>query len=422
MQVDYYICTCIMQANLLNYIEKQKRKMNKVFDAIKLAGITFPNRIIRSATYEGMSDSEGKPTEQLLKKYIALSKGGVGGIITGFIGVNQQGMSTGHYMSMINNAETVSAYKEITVKMHEMGTPIIAQLNHCGGQTKKEATGMPVVAPSKIADYKAKEMTNAEILEVIDAFVQGVKNAKEAGFDGVQIHLAHGYLLSEFVSPRMNRRTDAWGGTTENRFRIVRMIFEKARKEVGDYPMIVKMNGYETLKNGLTIEESIKIAKLLERAGCDGIEVSNGTVKAGLATMRGEVPWEMMVAQNNKLNKMPGFMKQLIGLVAEKTFPQPQPKSLYNLDAAMSIREAVHIPVIVVGGITNLEDIEDIILNDKCDAVSMSRPFILESDLVNKFKSGKQIQAKCIQCNFCIIGSESGPLRCYYGKLPTKSA
>jgi 2,4-dienoyl-CoA reductase-like NADH-dependent reductase (Old Yellow Enzyme family) len=369
-----------------------------------------------------MSDKDGKPTEELLKKYIALAKGGVGGIITGFIGINQQGMSTGHYMSMINNVETVKAYQQLTAKMHEMGTPIIAQLNHCGGQTKKEATGMPVIAPSKIADYKAKEMTNAEILEVIDAFVQGVKNAKEAGFDGGQIHFAHGYLLSEFVSPRMNRRTDVWGGTTENRFRIVKMIFEKARREVGDYPMIVKMNGYETLKNGMTIEEAVTIAKLLEKAGCDGIEVSNGTVKAGLATMRGDVPWELMVEQNRKWNKMPRLVKQFIGVIAEKTFPQPQPKSLYNLDAAMAIKKAVNIPVIVVGGITNMEDIEDIILNDKCDAVSMSRPFIIEADLVNKFKSGKQTHAKCIQCNFCIIGSESGPLRCYYGKLPAKSA
>ena len=395
---------------------------NKVFDPVKLAGITFTNRIIRSATYEGMSDENGRPTAQLLKKYTALAKGGVGGIITGFIGVNQQGKSTGYYMSMINNAESVKAYKELTTKMHEMGTPIIAQINHCGGQTKEEATGMPVIAPSKIADYKAKEMTKAEILEVIEAFVQGVKNAKEAGFDGVQIHVAHGYLLSEFVSPRMNRRTDEWGGNTVNRFRIVKEIFEQSRTEVGNYPMIVKMNGFETLKNGLTIEESVKIAKLLEQVGCDGIEVSNGTVKAGLATMRGQVPWEIMVAQNNKLNKMPRFVKGIIGAIAEKTFPQPQPKNLYNLDAAMSIKKAVNIPVIVVGGITNLEEIEDIVNNDKCDMVSMSRPFIVEPDLVNKFKTGKQTQVKCIQCNFCIIGSESGSLRCYYGKLPARLA
>jgi 2,4-dienoyl-CoA reductase-like NADH-dependent reductase (Old Yellow Enzyme family) len=394
---------------------------NKVFEPFQLAGITFPNRIIRSATYEGMSDENGKPTEQLLKKYTALAKGGVGGIITGYIGVNEQGGS-GLNMAFLNSKENIKAYQKLTEKMHELGTPIIAQLNHCGGQTKEELTGMPVVAPSKISDYKAKEMTKAQILEVIEAFVQAITDAKIAGFDGVQLHLAHGYLLSEFVSPRMNRRTDEWGGNTENRFRIVKTIFERARKEVGNYPIIVKINGHETLKNGMSIDESVKIAKLLEQAGCDGIEVSNGTVKAGLATMRGSVPWEMIVAQNDKLNKMPRFVKSIIGTVAEKTFPQPQPKSLYNLDAAISIKNAVNIPVIVVGGITNINEIESIINQNKGDLVSMSRPFILEADLVNKFKTGRQTHTKCIQCNFCIIGLEKAPLRCYYGKVPAKQA
>lgn len=393
--------------------------MSKVFDPFQLAGITFPNRILRSATYEGMSGRDGTPTDILTKKYIALARGGVGGIITGFIGVNEQGGS-GSSMSLLNSNDNIQAYQALTRKMHDLGTPIIAQLNHCGGQTKAEHTGMPVIAPSKISDYKAKEMTGAEILEVIEAFVRAIKNAKEAGFDGVQIHMAHGYLLSEFVSPRMNRRTDEWGGNTENRFRIVKAIFDKARKEVGDYSIIAKINGYETLKNGLSIGESVKVAKRLEQVGCNGIEVSNGTIKAGLATMRGNVPWEMIVAQNDRLNKMPGFVKSIIGTIAEKTFPQPQPKSLYNLDAALAIKNAVNIPVIVVGGITNISDIETLIDQYRIDLVSMSRPLILEPDLVNKFKTGKQAHSKCIQCNFCIIGVENAPLRCYYGKVPNK--
>lgn len=395
------------------------KSKSKVFEPFQLAGITFPNRIIRSATYEGMSDTDGKPSDQLTKKYTALAQGGIGGIITGFIGVNEQGRSGAH-MSLLNSDENIEAYKAITQKMHQLGTPIIAQLNHSGGQTKEEDTGMTVIAPSKISDYKAKEMTKAVILEVIEAFVQAIKDAKEAGFDGVQIHMAHGYLLSEFVSPRMNRRTDEWGGNTENRFRIVKTIFEKARKEVGNYPIIVKINGYETLKNGMSINESVKIAKLLQQVGCNGIEVSNGTIKAGLATMRGSVPWEMLVAQNKRLNNMPRFVKSIIGRIADNTFPQPQPKSLYNLDAATAIKKAVNIPVIVVGGITNMNDIETIINHKKSDLVALSRPFILEPDLVNKFKSGQQTQSKCIQCNFCIIGVERTPLRCYYGKVPTK--
>jgi 2,4-dienoyl-CoA reductase-like NADH-dependent reductase (Old Yellow Enzyme family) len=401
--------------------EQTELRGNKVFEPFELAGITFRNRIIRSATFEGLGDENGKPVDQLIKKYEALAKGEVGGIITGFIGVGQQGKASDN-MVMINKSENIETLKKLTKRMHEMGTAIIAQLNHCGGQAKEESAHMPIVAPSKISDYKAREMTKGEILEVIEMFVQGIKNAKEAGFDGVQIHLAHGYLLSEFVSPRMNRRKDEWGGSTENRFKIVKMIFEEARKEVGNFPMIVKMNGYETLKNGMTIEESVKVAKLLEQVGCDAIEVSNGTLKAGLATMRGQVPWKMIVAQNEKLNKMPEFMKNFMGVVAKKAVPQPQPKSLYNLEAAMSIKKAVNIPVILVGGITKLEEIEDLIDNYKFDAISMSRPLIIESDLVNKFKTGRQTQSKCIQCNFCIIGCEKGPLRCYYGKVPVSKS
>lgn len=402
-------------------VDQTELRGNKVFEPFELADITFSNRIIRSATFEGMSDENGKPKEQLLKKYEALAKGGVGGIITGFIGVEQQGKASDN-MAMINKTENIEAFKKLTKRMHELETPIIAQLNHCGGQSKEESAHMPIVAPSKISDYKAREMTKDEILKVIEAFVKGIKNAKEAGFDGVQIHMAHGYLLSEFVSPRMNRRKDEWGGSTENRFRIIKMIFEEARKEVGYYPIIVKINGYETLKNGMTIEESVKIAKLLEKVGCDGIEVSNGALKAGMATMRGQVPWKMIVAQNEKLNKMPEFIKSFVGIVAKKAVPQPQPKNLYNLEAAMSIKKAVSIPVIVVGGITELEEIEDLINNDKCDAVSMSRPFIIESDLVNKFKTGKQTQSKCIQCNFCIVAVEKGPLKCYYGNVPVSKS
>ncbi len=391
--------------------------MDKVFEPIELAGITFSNRIIRSATFEGTSDKNGKLTEQCLKKYEALARGGVGGIITGFIGVSQQGKASDN-MAMIDKDEHVEMFKEITQKMHEMGTPIIAQLNHCGGQSKEESAHMPVVAPSKISDYKANEMTSAEILDVIEAFVKGIKRAKQAGFDGVQVHVAHGYLLSEFVSPRMNRRDDEWGGNTENRFRILKMIFENARKEVGTYPIIVKMNGYETLKNGMTIEESIKITKLLEQVGCDGIEVSNGTLKAGMTTMRGQVPWKMIVAQNEKLNKMPVLMKKIVGIIANRTIPQPQPIKLYNVEAAVRIKKAVNIPVILVGGITKIEEIKNLIETEKCDVVSMCRPFIIEPDLVNKFKAGKQTETKCIQCNFCIIAVEKKPLRCYYGKVP----
>lgn len=391
--------------------------MSKVFKEDKLAGIVLKNHIIRSATYEGLSDKNGTPTEKLIKKYELLAKGEVGAIITGYIGVNQQSKSADN-MSMLNTDENEKAYRHLTERVHALDTPIIAQLVHCGGQGKKEASGMDVVAPSKISDYKARAMSEAEIEETIENFVSSVIRAKNAGFDGVEIHLAHGYLLSEFISPRMNRRTDKWGGSTENRCRIAVEIIKRARKEVGNYPILVKLNGFETLKNGMTVNEAVKVAKILEQAGIDGIEVSNGTLKAGLATIRGNVPAEMMLAVDPKLNKLPKLAKKVIAKAAHTVVPHPQPVRIYNLDAAMEIRKNINIPVIVVGGITELSQIEDIIDNDKCDFVSMCRPFIIEPDFVKKLRSGKQTKTKCIQCNYCIIGVEHYGLRCYYGRVP----
>lgn len=392
--------------------------MSKVFEKANLAGITLNNRIIRSATNESMADENGLPTEKLIKKYESYAKGEVGCIITGFIGVNKQGKSSMGNMSMIDKDENIESFKTLTERVHSLNTPIIAQLAHCGGQNTKTSKDLDVVAPSKIMDYNARAMTEKEVEEVIDSFVSAVVRVKKSGFDGVQLHLAHGYLLSEFLSPRMNRRKDKWGGNTENRCRIAVEIIKRSRELVGDFPILVKMNGYETLKNGITIDEGVKIAKILESAGCDAIEVSNGTIRAGLATLRGNVPAEMMFAKNPKLKNLPNPVKKVGIRTAKSIIPHPKPLSLYNLHAAMEIRKNVNVPIIVVGGITDLSQIEDIIDNNKCDFVSMARPFIIEPTIVKKMKEGKQTKSKCIQCNFCILGVEYEPLRCYFGKVP----
>lgn len=234
----------------------------------------------------------------------------------------------------------------------------------------------------------------------------------------MQLHAAHGYLLSAFVSPRTNRRKDAWGGNTEKRFRIIKEIYRRAREQVGDFPILVKLNGTEKSKGGMTMDESVKIAHLLEAVGCNGIEVSCGMIREGLYTCRGWVPWKMMIAENSVLSGLPGFVQHLIGFVAERVMKSSEPQKLFNVDAAKRIKEAVHVPVIVVGGIDNLPDIEQIIENGMADYVSMSRPLITEPNLVQKFKEKKQTQAKCINCNYCLMSKEL--IRCYYGKVPRR--
>lgn len=386
----------------------------KIFSPSQISSITFKNHILRSATAECMTDESGKPTSGLLKMYEALAKGGVGGIITGEIGISQSAKSLKGKIPTLDSDESIECFKPIIEKVHSYGTPIIAQLVHNGGQSGKE----DAIAPSKVRDYKAREMSEEEIVGVIDDFAQAILRAKRAGFDGVELHCAHGFLLSEFFSPRTNKRTDKWGGNTQNRTRIALEIIKKARELVGDFPILAKINGFETLKGGIDIKEGVEIAKRLEGYGYDALEISNGMLKAGMATIRGNVPSELLFALDPKLKKLPTFLKPLLSQFAKLTIPTPKPSKSYNLESAKAIKSSVKIPVIVVGGITELEEMRAIINHHHIDFISLSRPLIIEPSLVKKMQEGRSQKSKCIQCNFCLIGSLYEPLRCYYGKVP----
>jgi 2,4-dienoyl-CoA reductase-like NADH-dependent reductase (Old Yellow Enzyme family) len=197
--------------------------MKSVFFDAEIAGVALKNRIIRSATHEGMADNDGNPTEMLMKEYELLARGEVGAIITGYAGIQQNGKSPMHNMLMIDNDAQIIPFQELTRRVHEYGTPVFLQIAHCGRQTRSKITGFPTVAPSPIRDKLYNEETphalsEDEIYEIIGNFALAVERAKKAGFDGVQLHAAHSYLLSSFLSPHMNKRSDKWGGNTETSF------------------------------------------------------------------------------------------------------------------------------------------------------------------------------------------------------------
>ena len=394
-----------------------------IFEEASLAGIKLKNRIIRSATHEGMADEKGFPTENLKKLYIRLAKGEVGAIITGYAGVQADGKSSLFAMSMIDSDESIPAYRETTNAVHEYGTPIILQIAHCGRQTRSKSTGLRTVAPSSLRDAfynedMPKELSEDEINEIIDNFVSAIVRANQAGFDGVQLHAAHGYLLSEFLSSYSNRRKDNWGGSTENKYRIVAEIFRRAKEQVGDFPILVKMNAHDGRKNGMKIEEAVGIARMLEQSGCAAIEVSCGVFEDGLYTMRGEkLPADAAMQYTFKYKKLPTLVKAIAKPLLTAFMKQPKPLLKYNLEAAMQIKKAVKIPVIVVGGINNMDDINHLIKDCNMEFVSMSRPFIIEPNIAAKFKQGTQTVSKCIMCNYCAIIGEEKPLKCHYGKL-----
>ncbi len=394
-----------------------------IFEKTELGTIKLNNRVFRSATHEGLADNNGYPTEKLIKRYETLAKNEIGCIITGFAGIMLNGKSAYHNMLMINDDSFIESYKKLTNRIHNYDTSIILQIAHCGRQTRSCVTGFQTVAPSAIKDKsfredRPKELSEKEIFEIIDSFVKGIVRAKEAGFDGVQLHLAHGYLLAQFLSSYTNRRTDKWGGSIENKFRIIQKIFDEAKPLVGNYPIIVKLNANDGRKNGMRIKEAVQIAKMLERAGCAGIEVSCGVYEDGLFTLRGDkLPLDAVFKYSFAYKSLPKFAKGIAKVIVPLITTKIKPYENYNVDYAGEIKKNVNIPVIVVGGIKTLDSINSILDEKKADFVSICRALIAEPNLIKKFHAGIQNESKCIDCNYCMIASEEKPLKCYRGRL-----
>ena len=397
--------------------------MNMLFNKTTISGITVKNRIIRSATHDGLADENGAPSDKLIVKYEHLAKNEVGCIITGYAAVSPNGVSPYPRMMKIFDDSVIDKYKELTDAVHRHDTPVILQIAHCGRQTSSKAIGLQKVAPSNVlhAFYpdKAKVLTDEEILSIIDDFVAAAVRAEKAGFDGIQLHGGHGYLLHDFLSSYGNRRKDRWGGSVENRCRIVELII-KGIKEKTSLPVWIKISAEDNRKNGMRIDSSAEICKRLEAAGCDAIEVSCGSVQDGMNTMRSKLmPMDAVFKYREPCASFPKILGKISLSAANLVNPlikQPSPLENFNVDNAAIIKKSVSIPVIVVGGIHKVSDMENIIAESKADFVSMCRPFICEPDLAKKLKNG-QAESKCIMCNYCGLVIEKEPTRCLYGKV-----
>lgn len=394
-----------------------------LFEKSEISGITLQNRIIRSATHDGLADDNGAPSAELIKKYAHLAKSEVGCIITGYAAVSRNGVSPYPRMMKIYDDSVIEKYKEMTDAIHRYAAPVILQIAHCGRQTSSKAIGLQKVAPSNVlhAFYpdKAKELSDDEIYGIIDDFVNAAVRAEKAGFDGVQLHGGHGYLLHDFLSSYGNRRKDSWGGSLENRCKIVELII-KGIKEKTNLPVWIKLSAEDNRKNGMNIESSLEICKRLEKAGCDAIEVSCGTVQDGMNTMRSKLmPMDAVFKYREPCASFPKLLNKIALPAANLINPlikQPSPLENFNVENAALIKKNVSIPIIAVGGIHKADDMENIIKDGKADYVSMCRPFICEPDLAKKLKNGQK-EAKCIMCNYCGLVIEKEPTRCLYGRI-----
>ncbi len=390
-----------------------------MFEPSRIASLELPNRIIRSATHEGLGDADGRPLPELGRVFERLARGGVGALIAGHAAVTPAGRCSPN-QRVLHRDEYVDDYRELLAPAKQHGVPIIQQISHGGAGAR--SPDHELVAPSEVKSSRngrvARALREDEIEQLVEMYVEAVERTKSAGFDGVQLHCAHGYLLAQFLSPRVNRRADAWGGTTERRFRIVREIVERSRQRVGDFPILAKMNGYSGEPEGLTVEEATSHARRFEMAGADAIEISCGSTAGLFETVRvPRLPVDAMFELISSLRRRSAvrrfLMKQLTPLIIKRA----RPLHNYNVEAAARIKQAVGIPVIVVGGLRRLEDMEAIVGGDRADYVALSRPLIRTPDLVQRLRTGRTRETSCHDCGYCLIGCVEHPLQCYDGKV-----
>lgn len=385
--------------------------MAGVFDRAQINSMDLKNRIVKSATIENMSSLNGLPSEETMRFYEWLARGGTGLILTGYAYVNKSGQ-TYPLQNGVHTDAVIERWKPVIERVHEQDAKIAMQIVHGGRQTKMKNIQSPL-APSRVPNLAyfswSRAMTEPEILQTIDDFATAAARVKEAGFDAVQIHAAHGYLISSFLSPLTNRRKDDWGGDEKRRFRFLSEVYKAIRSQVGnDFPVMYKMNVSDGLPLGLSPSEGFRAARNLEALGLDAIEISAGINEMPFVSVRGDAPLEVLGRDRTAL----GRLYISASLRAQKLL-MPF-KENYFLPYAKRLKPDLKIPLMLVGGIRSRTSAEEIIQSSWADFVSMARPLVREPSLPNKWAEGSQDKASCISCNRCLGEMDQGNiLRCY---------
>lgn len=358
-------------------------EFNNLLKPLKINSMAVENRIVMPPMATNFADAKGGVTDANIAYFVERARGGVGYITIEHTGVKADGRAFLH-MLMIHVDEHIPGFRRLTDAIHEAGGKVVIQINHAGRQTLKSVTGLPIVAPSPlpcpIRQEIPRELTVPEIKEIIQAFTQAAGRVKDAGADGVELHMAHGYLLNQFLSPAVNKRTDEYGGNPAARMRAPLEVLRAVRELVGpDFPIICRVSADEYLEDGLRLEDSQLIAKALEENGANAIHVS-------------------ACHSASPVSLLPSYYNE------EGAF----------VHLAEGIKKAVNIPVIAVGRIRTPELAERVIAEGKADLVSMGRALIVDPYLPRKVKEGRPEDiAPCISCNNCSLSLvQIGSLRC----------
>ncbi|MCG9909679.1 MAG: NADH:flavin oxidoreductase [Flavobacteriales bacterium] len=376
---------------------------------VQIGPLRLRNRTIRAAAFEGMSRNHGV-TDELIQYHTSVARGGIGMTTVAYAAVCKSGLSFPHQLWM--RREILPELKKLTDAIHAENAAASIQLGHCGNMAKRSVIGSrPLSASTHINLYAPsfpKKMSHKEIEQVATDFGNAVLLAREAGFDAVEIHAGHGYLISQFLSPHINKRKDEYGGSLENRMRFLEKVLTKVMEAAQDKTaVLVKMNLRDGFKGGVEMEESLQVAQKIQELGAHALVLSGGYVsKAPMYVMRGKMPLKTLARGMN--NPLMGLFVRLFGnlLIPDVPF-----KENYFMEDARIFRKNLKMPLVYVGGILSKENIEEA-MHEGFDAVAIARALIRDPDFVNRILEEKMVHSSCDTCNHCIAVMYNGPFKC----------
>lgn len=384
---------------------------SKLFTPVTIGPLTLRNRTIRSAAFESMCPGN-KPSEQLLDYHRSVAAGGVGMTTVAYAAVTRSGLSFDRQLWM--RPDIVPGLRKLTDAVHAEGAAASIQLGHCGNMSHKSicgctpvgaSTGFNLYSPTFVRGLRADELP-----EMARAYGQAVNLAREAGFDAVEIHAGHGYLISQFLSPSTNHRKDEFGGSLRNRMRFMDLVMEEVMKAAGnDMSVLVKMNMRDGFRGGMELDESLQVAHRLQQSGAHALVLSGGFVsKAPMYVMRGKMPIRTMTYYMNCW-----WLKYGVRMVGKYMIPTVPFKEAYFLDDALKFRaELPDMPLVYVGGLVAREKIDEV-LSHGFEAVQMGRALLNEPGFVNRMHAEEKARCNCHHSNYCIARMYSIDMACH---------
>ena len=393
-----------------------------IFTPCNIGPVELRNRVIRSAAFENMAYGNS-PSQDLFDYHTAVARGGVGMTTVAYAAVCQSGLSFDGQLWM--REEIVPELRKLTDAIHAEGAKASIQLGHCGNMTHRATCGCtPVGASGGFNIYSptfVRKLQIPEIHQLVKDFGHAVELARQAGFDCVEIHAGHGYLISQFLSPYTNHRHDEFGGSLENRMRFMRLVITEVMRVAGDdMGVVVKMNMHDGFRRGMQRAECLEVAKELEKLGVHALVLSAGFVsKAPMEVMRGAMPIRTLRYYMDM--KHFWWLKAMLAMIGRILIPTVPYKEAYFLDDALEFRAAVKMPLIYVGGMVSREGIEKV-LGHGFVAVQMARALVHDTDFVNKLRTGEQKCSGCGHSNYCIGRMYTLEMKCHHcvDNLPEK--